>query len=112
MPKGINYLPKYPLPESQAGVTANEYFEQVVRDGYQPRTRRVWDLEAAKGELTHPFSDYEQRLCHEIEVINRMGYAGYFLIVWDFVRYAKDNGIPVGPGRGSSAGSLVAYCLG
>ena len=56
--------------------------------------------------------DYEKRLWHEMQVIKRMGYAGYFLIVWDFVKYAKENGIPVGPGRGSSAGSLVAYCLG
>lgn len=112
MPKGINYLPNYPIPESDLALSANEYFEKVVREGYQTRKARVWDLEAARGELTHPFSAYEERLRHEIDVINRMGYPGYFLIVWDFVRYAKENGIPVGPGRGSSAGSLVAYCLG
>jgi DNA polymerase-3 subunit alpha len=111
LPEGVNYLPNYPIPESEAGLTVNEYFEKVVRDGYQTRKASVWDLESARGELSHPFSDYEARLSHEIEVIKRMGYAGYFLIVWDFVQYAKDNGIPVGPGRGSSAGSLVAYCL-
>ncbi|HSQ22933.1 MAG TPA: DNA polymerase III subunit alpha [Pyrinomonadaceae bacterium] len=112
LPTGINYLPNYPIPASDLGLSANEFFEKTVREGYQTRKARVWDLEAAKGELTHPFSDYEQRLWHEIEVIKRMGYAGYFLIVWDFVKYAKEHGIPVGPGRGSSAGSLVAYCLG
>ncbi len=83
-----------------------------MRVGYQTRKQSVWDLEFGRGEMSHTFSDYEQRLGHEIEVIKRMGYAGYFLIVWDFVKYAKEHGIPVGPGRGSSAGSLVAYCLG
>src|SRR5256714_4303450 len=112
LPKGINYLPNYPIPASHAGLSANDYFERVVRDGYQTRKARVWDREAAEGVLACPFEDYEKRLWHEMEVIKRMGYAGYFLIVWDFVKYAKENGIPVGPGRGSSAGSLVAYCLG
>ena len=83
-----------------------------MRDGYQTRKARVWDGELAGGTLTCPMEDYEKRLWHEMQVIKRMGYAGYFLIVWDFVKYAKENGIPVGPGRGSSAGSLVAYCLG
>ena len=112
LPKGVNYLPNYPIPASDAGLTANEFFEKTVRNGYQTRKAQVWDREFASGELTHTFEQYEKRLWHEIEVIKRMGYAGYFLIVWDFVRYAKDHGIPVGPGRGSSAGSLVAYCLG
>src|SRR5438874_12623336 len=112
LPEGINYLPNYPIPESEAGLSANDYFEKVVRVGYQTRKQSVWDLEFGRGEMSHTFSDYEQRLSHEIEVIKRMGYAGYFLIVWDFVKYAKEHGIPVGPGRGSSAGSLVAYCLG
>jgi DNA polymerase III subunit alpha len=112
MPKGINYLPNYPIPASEVGLSANDYFEKVVRDGYQTRKARVWDLEMADGTLACPIEDYDKRLWHEMEVIKRMGYAGYFLIVWDFVKYAKENGIPVGPGRGSSAGSLVAYCLG
>src|SRR5436190_9936880 len=111
LPEGVNYLPNYPIPESEAGLTADEYFEKVVREGYQTRKAQVWDLEASRGELSHSFSDYDARLSHEIDVIKRMGYAGYFLIVWDFIKYAKENGIPVGPGRGSSAGSLVAYCL-
>jgi DNA polymerase-3 subunit alpha len=112
LPTGVNYLPNYPIPASDAGLTADAYFEQTVREGYQTRKAAVWDGEAIRGEMTHSFEEYEKRLWHEIEVIKRMGYAGYFLIVWDFVRYAKDHGIPVGPGRGSSAGSLVAYCLG
>ena len=112
LPKGVNYLPNYPIPESDTGLSADEYFEKTVRDGYRTRKVQVWDLELAKGELKHTFAEYEARLSHEIAVIKRMGYAGYFLIVWDFVRYAKDHGIPVGPGRGSSAGSLVAYSLG
>src|SRR5215831_11362298 len=111
LPEGVNYLPNYPIPEAEAGLSVSEYFEKVVREGYRTRKASVWDLESARGELSHSFSDYEARLSHEIEVINRMGYAGYFLIVWDFIKYAKENGIPVGPGRGSSAGSLVAYCL-
>src|SRR6267143_1532171 len=112
LPTGVNYLPNYPIPDSDAGLSANEFFEKTVRDGYRTRKEQVWDGELARGELTHTFEEYEKRLWHEIEVIKRMGYSGYFLIVWDFVRYAKDHGIPVGPGRGSSAGSLVAYCLG
>jgi DNA polymerase-3 subunit alpha len=111
LPHGVNYLPNYPIPASDAGLSANEFFEKTVRNGYQTRKAQVWDGEHARGELTHTFEEYEKRLWHEIEVIKRMGYSGYFLIVWDFVRYAKDHGIPVGPGRGSSAGSLVAYCL-
>src|SRR6266480_6001454 len=111
LPKGVNYLPNYPIPESDPRLSADEYFEKTVRDGYQTRKIQVWDLELAKGELKHTFAEYEARLSHEIGVIKRMGYAGYFLIVWDFVSYAKEHGIPVGPGRGSSAGSLGAYCL-
>jgi DNA polymerase-3 subunit alpha len=63
------------------------------------------------GALRHPIEDYENRLSYEIEMIKRMEYPGYFLIVWDFIRYAREKSIPVGPGRGSAAGSLVAYCL-
>src|SRR5438132_63082 len=89
LPEGINYLPNYPIPASDAGLSANEYFEKIVRNGYQTRKAEVWDLASSRGELKNSFSDYEQRLWHEIEVIKRMGYAGYFLIVWDFVKYAE-----------------------
>src|SRR5437016_11207387 len=112
LPKGVNYLPNYPIPESDPRLSADEYFEKTVREGYQTRKAQVWDLELGKRELKHTFEEYEARLSHEIGVIKRMGYAGYFLIGWDFVRYAKEHDIPVGPGRGSSAGSLVAYSLG
>src|SRR5213082_57486 len=66
----------------------------------------------AKGELRKSIGDYEQRLSREIDCIKQMKFSGYFLIVWDFIRYAKENHIPVGPGRGSAAGSLVSYAMG
>jgi DNA polymerase-3 subunit alpha len=111
LPKDAMFLPKYPIPASETGLSPDEYFEKVVREGYQTRKAKVWDRESQRGELADSMADYEARLAHEMSVIKRMGYSGYFLIVWDFVRYAKEHGIPVGPGRGSSAGSLVAYCL-
>ena len=82
----------------------------MTRDGFADR-RRTLDPLAAAGRLRHPLADYEARLEKEIGVIRRVGFAGYFLIVWDFIRYAKERGIPVGPGRGSAAGSLVAWAL-
>jgi DNA polymerase-3 subunit alpha len=109
LPESVNHLPNYPIPEGAA--SADEYFEQVVRDGFERRRQRVWERQQSRGELKHPISDYQTRLVNEIAMIKQMGFAGYFLIVWDFVRYAKEHAIPVGPGRGSSAGSLVAYCL-
>ena len=93
-----------------AGATLDEYFEQVTRHGFAERLPRLQQL-AADGKLRHPVAEYATRLDYEIAMIKRMGYPGYFLIVWDFIRYAREHGIPVGPGRGSAAGSLVAYCL-
>lgn len=107
-PKSIDQVPLFPVPE---GHTIASYFEKVAWDGYQERLTEVWQGLVASGSLRHPLSRYQERLGHEIETIKRMGYTGYFLIVWDFIRYAKKKGIPVGPGRGSAAGSLVAYCL-
>jgi DNA polymerase-3 subunit alpha len=69
-------------------------------------------LRQHEGKLKHSVADYEQRLSREIAIIQQMKFSGYFLIVWDFIRYAKDHSIPVGPGRGSAAGALVAYSLG
>ena len=92
------------------GYTLDDYFEHVVREGFAERLARFRQL-AAAGSLRHSIAEYEQRLAYEIEMIKRMRYPGYFLIVWDFIRYAREQGIPVGPGRGSAAGSLVAYCL-
>jgi len=111
LPQNVNHLPKYPIPESEQGLSPDEYFEKVVRGGFERRRQTVWETQAARGELKQPIADYQTRLSNEIEMIKQMGFAGYFLIVWDFVRYAKENSIPVGPGRGSAAGSLVAYCL-
>ncbi len=110
LPENVNHLPNYPIPEGEAA-SPDDYFEKVVREGFERRRATVWDRQQSRGELRNEISDYQTRLVNEIAMIKQMGFAGYFLIVWDFVRYAKDNSIPVGPGRGSSAGSLVAYCL-
>jgi DNA polymerase III subunit alpha len=107
-PKSIDQVPIYPVPD---GHTVDSYFEKVTRDGFEERWREGWGQLESSGSLRHPVSRYRDRLTHEIETIKRMGYSGYFLIVWDFIRYARDKGIPVGPGRGSAAGSLAAYCL-
>ncbi len=111
LPENINYLPNYPIPESDAGMTIDDYFEKVVREGFERRSQRVWARQLSRGELKYTLSDYQTRLSSELAMIKQMGFAGYFLIVWDFVRYAKEHSIPVGPGRGSAAGSLVAYSL-
>src|SRR5215213_1556873 len=107
IPSDKNYLPNFAVP---APYTLNDYFEHVVREGFAARLTRLRALHAS-GALRHPIDEYEKRLSYEIEMIKRMEYPGYFLIVWDFIRYAREKGIPVGPGRGSAAGSLVAYCL-
>src|SRR6185503_6413893 len=99
--KGAGSLPAFEVPP---GYTIESYFEKVTRDGFGERRRA---LEAAAGRR-YPMSVYEERLEKEIGVIRRVGFSGYFLIVWDFIRYAREKGIPVGPGRGSAAGSLVA----
>ena len=102
-----NHLPNFDVPEPY---TLDEYFEHVVRDGFEARLTRLRARDAG-GMLAHSLDAYGVRLAYEIDVIKRMKYPGYFLIVWDFIRYAREHGIPVGPGRGSAAGSLVAYCL-
>ena len=101
---GEYFLPNYPVPE---GVTLEAFLEQVSREGLK---KRLAHLEA-HGELEHPIAEYEERLAYELGVINQMGFPGYFLIVMEFIGWAKENQIPVGPGRGSGAGSLVAYAL-
>jgi DNA polymerase III subunit alpha len=103
----VNHLPNFDVPD---GFTLDEYFEHVVREGFRQRLPRLKDL-AARGILTHTLDEYERRLSYEIDMIKQMKYPGYFLITWDFIRYARECGIPVGPGRGSAAGSFVAYCL-
>nr|AFK79134.1 DNA polymerase III alpha subunit [uncultured bacterium F39-01] len=111
LPENINHLPKYPIPQSDQGLSEDDYFEKVVREGFERRRAKVFEPQIARGQLKQPISDYQTRLSSEIQMIKQMGFPGYFLIVWDFVRYAKEHSIPVGPGRGSAAGSLVAYCL-
>ncbi|HTV60499.1 MAG TPA: DNA polymerase III subunit alpha [Verrucomicrobiae bacterium] len=102
-----NPFPEFKVPE---GHTTDTYFEKVAREGF---ARRAAVLERLAGEnrLRHPIAAYEQRLNNEIEMIKKMRFAGYFLIVWDFIHYARAQGVPVGPGRGSAAGSLVSYAL-
>ncbi len=89
------HLPSFPVPE---GYTNEEYFREICMKGFRER-------------YENPPKEYIDRLEYEITVISRMGYVNYYLIVWDFIRYAKEQGIPVGPGRGSGAASIVAYCM-
>jgi DNA polymerase-3 subunit alpha len=105
--KQAGSLPAFDVPP---GFTIESYFEKVTRDGYAERLTVIEPL-AAAGRLRHTVAEYAARLEKEIGVIRRVGFAGYFLIVWDFIRYAREHGVPVGPGRGSAAGSLVAYSL-
>jgi DNA polymerase-3 subunit alpha len=101
----------FPQFEVPAGYSIPDYFEHVTREGFTRRLNLLRELQTA-GRLKHSLEDYEQRLSREIGIIRQMQFAGYFLIVWDFIRYAKEHNIPVGPGRGSAAGALVAYALG
>jgi DNA polymerase-3 subunit alpha len=101
-----------PFPEFKvpAGHTPGSYFEKVVREGFASRLP-ILERQAQQGMLRNPLSEYEKRLTSEIEMIKKMRYEGYFLIVWDFIHYARTQDVPVGPGRGSAAGSLVSYAL-
>ncbi|MGH9643798.1 MAG: DNA polymerase III subunit alpha, partial [Terriglobales bacterium] len=102
-----NPFPQFDVPQ---GHTIDSYFEHVAREGFARRLETLRKLQSA-GRLKHPLSDYEQRLAWEIGIIRQMQFPGYFLIVWDFIRWAREHGIPVGPGRGSAAGSLVGYAM-
>ncbi len=106
--KVSNPFPHFDVP---AGFTLDSYFEQVTREGFAHRLETLRALDA-QGRLKHNLSEYEQRLARELSIIQQMKFSGYFLIVWDFIRYARERAIPVGPGRGSAAGSLVSYALG
>ncbi|HEX5430822.1 MAG TPA: DNA polymerase III subunit alpha, partial [Bryobacteraceae bacterium] len=100
-------FPKFPIPE---GHTTDSYFEFVARQGFEKRRVRL-EAMAAQGALRHDLAEYSERLDREIKMIQQMKFSGYFLIVWDFIRFAKHEGIPVGPGRGSATGSLVAWAM-
>jgi DNA polymerase III subunit alpha len=102
-----NPFPEFKVP---SGHTAGSYFEKVVREGFATRVPYLERL-ARTGALANPLSEYERRLTSEIQMIQKMRYEGYFLIVWDFIHYARTQDVPVGPGRGSAAGSLVSYAL-
>jgi len=101
-------FPHFDVPD---GFTLDSYFEHITRQGFARRMESLRTA-AANGRLKHSLADYEQRLAREIGIIQQMKFSGYFLIVWDFIRYARERGIPVGPGRGSAAGAVVAYSLG
>ena len=103
-----NPFPEFAVPD---GHTIDSYFEQVCREGYKKRLETAIRHLETSGLLKMPIHDYDARLERELGIIKQMKYAGYFLIVWDFIKYARDHGIPVGPGRGSAAGSLVAYVM-
>ncbi|MEJ2229749.1 MAG: DNA polymerase III subunit alpha [Nitrospirales bacterium] len=97
---GTSYLPDYQVPE---GHTHESYLQHLSLEGLRARLR--------ERPTSIPLETYEQRLHTELAVLNSMGYAGYFLVVWDIINFARSRKIPVGPGRGSAAGSLVAYAL-
>ncbi|MDP6169343.1 MAG: DNA polymerase III subunit alpha, partial [Candidatus Marinimicrobia bacterium] len=99
LPMGESHLPNFPIPESATTEDVDEYLKQLTNSG----------AESFYGELS---PNIQKRIDHELKVIKDMGFAGYFLITADFVKYAKDSKIPVGPGRGSAAGSIVSYALG
>jgi DNA polymerase-3 subunit alpha len=100
-------FPKFDVPPEHSTDT---YFEYVARQGFEKRRGRL-EAMRAKGALKCDLAEYAERLDREIKVIQNMKFSGYFLVVWDFIRYARDHGIPVGPGRGSAAGSLVSYAM-
>jgi len=99
--------PNFPVPD---GFDLNGYFVHVSREWFEKRIKECQIL-WAKGQLKHQEHEYRERLEFELDVILKMGYPGYFLMVWDFIAKAREMGVPVGPGRGSAAGSIVAWAL-
>jgi DNA polymerase-3 subunit alpha len=98
---GEPHLPNYPIPE---GYTSGTYLEKIAREGLVQRRNCI--------SLEEVDQTYRDRLEYELQMMQKMGFATYFLVVWDYIKFARDRGIPVGPGRGSAAGSLVAYAMG
>ncbi len=103
---GKNFLPAFPIPE---GMTEEDFFAKLSLEGLHKRLEKILDRDDPQRE--EKVKVYEKRLQFELDIINQMGFPGYFLIVMDFIRWAIEHDVPVGPGRGSGAGSLVAYSL-
>ena len=103
---GKHFLPKYPVP---AGQTIEAFLDRAAKAGLDERLASLFG--AGAPDLAERRKPYDERLAFELKVINKMNFAAYFLVVMEFIQWAKDNAIPVGPGRGSGAGSLVAYAL-
>jgi len=105
---GFHDLPDYPIPE---GHTIHSYFEHLSEIGLEERLDFLYPVETRDEDWAEIRKPYDERLAYELGIINKMDFPGYFLIVMDFIQWSKNNGVPVGPGRGSGAGSLVAYSL-
>ena len=105
---GFNDLPDYPIPD---GHTIDSFFAHVSEQGLEERLDFLYPVEKRDQDWSEIRKVYDDRLAYEIGTILDMGFPGYFLIVMDFIQWSKSNGVPVGPGRGSGAGSLVAYSL-
>ncbi|MDQ1210647.1 DNA polymerase-3 subunit alpha [Acinetobacter baylyi] len=105
---GTYFLPDYPIPD---GFTIDTYFEHLSKEGLEERLNHLYPVETRDEDWPEIRKPYDERIEYEVGIILKMGFPGYFLIVMDFIQWAKGNGVPVGPGRGSGAGSLVAYSL-
>ena len=105
---GKYFLPDYPIPE---GHTIETFFAHLSKEGLEERLAHLYPPEKRGEDWPEIRKPYDERIVYEIDIINNMGFPGYFLIVMDFIQWSKNNGVPVGPGRGSGAGSLVAYSL-
>ncbi|TQR61834.1 DNA polymerase III subunit alpha [Acinetobacter sp. RF14B] len=105
---GKYFLPDYPIPE---GHTIDTYFAHLSKEGLEERLDFLYPPAERDEHWAEIRKPYDERIEYEINIINSMGFPGYFLIVMDFIQWSKSNGVPVGPGRGSGAGSLVAYSL-
>src|SRR5579859_2589542 len=106
--KVTNPFPEFAVP---GGHTIDSYFAEVCRQGFRKRLDTTIRVLGERGLRRRPIEDYDARLEREIDCIQQMKFSGYFLIVWDFIKYAREVNIPVGPGRGSAAGSLVSYAM-
>ena len=105
---GKYFLPDYPIPE---GHTIETFFAHLSKEGLEERLNHLYPVAQRDEDWPEIRKPYDERIEYEINIINSMGFPGYFLIVMDFIQWSKNNGVPVGPGRGSGAGSLVAYSL-